>query len=612
MNPRAERTLAGVLAPSAIDVRNLRVACADDSADIVEDASFALRPGEILGLVGESGSGKSTLALALLAYSRRGLRVAEGSVRIGDIDLLALDAQQLRQARGSLISYVPQDPGTALNPALRVRTQLTECLELGASERESRLQQLLEEVKLSAMPRVLDAYPHQLSGGQQQRIAIAMAFARRPRVIVMDEPTTGLDVTTQAHVLETIRQLCARHAVAAVYVSHDLAVVAGLATYVAVLYAGRIVELGPTERVLQRPDHPYTRALIRAVPDLDGRLALHGLPGQAPDPWHRSRGCAFATRCELAAPACRVRPPPVMQIADEHEVRCFRAERCEELPRFELRGALLLRRTADPPLLRLRNLVAWYGTSEILHAVSLDLPPHSCTALVGESGSGKSTLARCVGGLHDKLTGSMEFAGAPLRSGSRRRSPELRRRIQYVFQNPYASLNPKRTIAQSIAIALREFERLPQAETRERVASALQSVALPLAAGDRYPHQLSGGQRQLAAIARALIVEPELLICDEVTSSLDVCVQAVAIELLQQLQQTRGLTLLFVTHNLALVRNIAQQVAVLQAGRLVEHGSMTEVLERPQASETRSLLQNAPRFAGPLDARSAAAVRLRP
>ncbi|MGH6881604.1 MAG: ABC transporter ATP-binding protein, partial [Hypericibacter sp.] len=497
--------------------------------------------------------------------------------------------------RGELVCYVPQDPGTALNPGLRIRTQMSECLKGPATGREAALLNLLAEVKLPATPAFLDAYPHQMSGGQQQRIAIAMAFANRPRLIVMDEPTTGLDVTTQAHVLETVRQLCARHGVAAVYVSHDLAVIASLATRVAVMYAGRIVEMGPTAQVLHRPVHPYTRALIRAVPDLDGSLRLQGIPGQAPDPGRRPAGCSFAPRCPLAIEACRAAPPPFTPIAAGHEVRCIRSGEQECSPSS---AASLLESPGSTaaPLFRIGNLRAFPGAKEVLHGITLDLPARSCLALVGESGSGKTTLARCIAGLHRELDGVMEFQGAPIAAGARRRSAEARRRIQYIFQNPYASLNPRRSVGDSIAIALHEFEPVSSRTAQERVAQALERVALPTRTAERFPHQLSGGQRQRAAIARALIAEPLLLVCDEVTSALDVSVQAVIVELLGQLQQEQGLTMLFVTHNLALVRSIAQQVAVMQSGRIVELGSVRAVLEQPQAEETRRLLTDAPRF----------------
>ena len=581
----------------ALEVRDLKIVVARSRADVVDEVAFSLDPGEILGLVGESGCGKTTVGLAILGHCRRGLAVAGGTVTIEGENLLAANEERLRQIRGRLVCYVPQDPATALNPALRVRTQLAECLGSETASPDERLKELLAEVKLPVAPGFLDAYPHQLSGGQQQRIAVAMAFANRPRVIVMDEPTTGLDVTTQAHVLETVRQLCGRHGVATLYVSHDLAVVASLASRVAVMYAGRIVEMGPTTRVLGEPDHPYTRALIRAVPELEGVTTLRGIPGQAPEPGWRPRGCSFAPRCALALAACLDAAPRLVAVGD-HSVRCIRAE-AREPARLSIARPTEVAPDGREALLEVTGLAASHGPKQILHDISFAQARRRCLALVGESGSGKTTLARCIAGMHRQLSGSMRFRGIPLAVGSRLRSAELRRRIQYIFQNPYASLNPRRSIGRSIAIALAEFEQVRGAEAERRVAAALESVALPAAAAGRFPHQLSGGQRQRAAIARALILEPELLICDEVTSALDVSVQAVIVELLAELQRERGLAMLFVTHNLPLVRSIAQEVAVMQGGRIVEQGTVDRVLDKPVAAETRRLLEHAPRFAAP-------------
>ncbi len=587
-----------------VEVLELQVEIVGSGADVVDEVSFSVPRGEVLGLVGESGSGKTTVGLALLGYARRGLRITGGQVLLEGRDILAMNDAELRNVRGGHVSYVPQDPATALNPALRVGSQLNEVLRAHGhsgsnSDRANRLLQLLTDVKLPATRALLRAYPHQLSGGQQQRVTIAMAFANRPRLIVMDEPTTGLDVTTQAHVLATIRDLCASHGVAAVYVSHDLAVVASIAQRVAVMYAGRIVEAGPANAVLSAPVHPYTRELIRAVPDISGRRVLRGIRGQAPEPGQRPLGCFFAPRCPVVMDRCRGAFPDRTVVGAGHEARCYRAD--------EHRDTVLNGDSSPEPagtlheteILRVRDLVARHGPKEVLHHVDLRVPVRSCVALVGESGSGKTTLARCVVGLHADLSGEMTFRGAALSPGARARSPEVRRTIQYIFQNPYASLNPRRTVRQNIAQPLHRLSHMPRREVEGRVTETLEAVALRPEIADRYPHQLSGGQRQRAAIARALIVEPALLICDEVTSSLDVSVQAVIVDLLGQLQQERGLAMLFVTHNLALIRSIAQLVAVMSQGHVVEAGSVEEVLDHPHAEETRRLVADAPRFGTP-------------
>lgn len=583
------------VAPEALEVRDLRVVRAGADIDIVSELSFALKAGEVLGLVGESGSGKTTAGLALLNHCRRGLRIAEGSeILIAGHSLLDLSGEELRAMRGPVVCYVPQDPSSALNPALKIRTQLIECGKGGERLSDARLEELLGDVKLPYTPAFLNSYPHQISGGQQQRVAIAMAFANRPRVIVMDEPTTGLDVTTQAHILAIVRHLCSHYGVAAVYISHDLSAVASVAHRVGVMYAGRIVEAGPVRRVLLSPYHPYTQALIAAVPDLAQNAAVHGIPGQAPDPGARPAGCSFAPRCSRVTPQCGAQMPAFRQIAPESHVRCIH-------PVLEggltPRAAKLVQEPKESDaLLEIRDLRARHGDIEILHGVNLKLEAGQCLAIVGESGSGKTTLARCVAGLHTEQDGVLAFAGRKLAAASRNRPAISRRDIQYIFQNPYASLNPRRTIGQSIAASLSILAPVSRAEAGKRIEVVLQRVALPANAANRYPHELSGGQRQRAAIARALVVEPRLLICDEITSALDVSIQAVIIELLDELKREQQLSMLFITHNLALVGSIAETVTVLIAGRIVETGPTALVLSNPTSAEARNLVAHTPRL----------------
>lgn len=588
---------------SAVRVDGLRIVTANLSHRLLDDISFDIASGEVLGVVGESGSGKTTLGLALLHHCRHGLAFGAGVIRVDGKNLCAESTAGLRRARGRLVCYVPQDPASALNPALRVGTQLAECFESRVRGGNADLLELLAAVKLPPHPEFLDNFPHQLSGGQLQRIAIGMAFANRPRLIVMDEPTTGLDVTTQAHVLDTVRRLCRVHGVAALYVTHDMGVVAAIAQRVAVVYAGRIVEIGPTARVLEDPAHPYTRALVRAVPDLSTGNPVSGIPGQAPEFGADERCCAFAARCALARRACGESVPAMVAVAPAHEVRCLRCEDRETVPAQAPAPVAWSER--PPPLLVAQGMRAFYGRHEVLHGVSFSIGAGECVALVGESGSGKTTLARCLAGLHGEVAGAIEFGGEPLPLAAGARSAAARRRIQYIFQNPYQSFNPRRSIGASLATTLAQFERSERVEERRRVLAALDRVALPASIAGRYPRDLSGGQRQRAAIARALITDPDLLICDEITSALDVSVQAVITELLGELQRERGLAMLFVTHNLALVRGITQRLCVMQAGRLVEEGPTEDVMQRPQAAETRRLLRDSPRFAA---ARSTPAV----
>jgi peptide/nickel transport system ATP-binding protein len=585
----------------ALEVESLRVELASTGADIVDEISFSIAAGEILGLVGESGSGKTTVGLAVLGHSRRGARFAGGEIRIAGESILTKRPEELRSMRGRTVSYVPQDPSAALNPAVRIETQLMETLEAhgyGASdeERRQRLREMLAEVLLPQDREFLRRYPHQLSGGRQRRAALAMAFACRPRVIVLDEPTTGLDVTTQAHVLETVRDLCRTHGVAGLYVSHDLAVVAVLADRVAVMYAGRMVEVGPQSQLFRAAAHPYTRRLVQAIPDISGRFALVGIPGRAPPPGHRPGGCFFEPRCEFAVEECRLTFPPASSVGSSHHVRCWRADDVlAEHVKERIQAAGAVRRgRGQQALLAVEDVCASYAERQVVHDVSVDLWPHECLALVGESGSGKTTLARCIAGLHAGYTGKVLLQGTVLLPGAGAREREARRLVQYIFQSPYSSLNPRKTVGQIVAQPVQLFFGAERRRKQVDVAEVLEKVSLSSSLAERYPDQLSGGERQRVAIARALAARPTLLVCDEITSALDVSVQAAIVELLGQLQQDMGLSLLFVTHNLALIRTIAQEVAVMSEGRIVEFGTVEDVLESPKAPYTRQLLSDTP------------------
>jgi peptide/nickel transport system ATP-binding protein len=596
-----------VLGDVMVDVDGLRVRLAGSTVDVVDEVSFHVRSGELMGLVGESGSGKTTVALALLGHTRRGLEVAAGTVRVRGTDMVTASKEQLRRLRGAEVAYVPQDPAAALNPALRIGTQLIEVLRAhpeavaakGLGDPGARLAQTLEEAGLGGVPGLLKTYPHQLSGGQQQRVALAMAFALRPSVIVLDEPTTGLDVTTQRLVLDTVRSLCQTYGVAAVYVSHDLAVVGGLVNRLVVLYAGKVVETGPTAMVFGSPAHPYTRKLLRAIPSPERSEALEGIEGQPPHPTRRPRGCEFAPRCPIALPACSAGPVPVVSLPGEHLVRCLRTELTAR-PEVDRGAQLSMPPSAAPgALLRASQLSARYGATEVLSEVDLSVGRNECVAVVGESGSGKTTLARCLVGLHGSWSGEVRFGDEVLARAAYHRSRQELRAIQFIFQNPYTSLNPRTTIGQSIELPLLHFfPSLARSEREERVSHVLDDVALGGDFWSRYPDQLSGGERQRVAIARALVVSPDLLVCDEITSALDVSVQATIVELLRRLQAERHLSLLFITHNLALVRSIAQSVVVLSKGKVVESGPVARIFERPEDPYTVRLMQDVPKLPG--------------
>ena len=589
---------------SELDVLVLRglSVCLSNGDRVVEDVDLTLRVGEVLGVVGESGSGKTTTALSLLGYSTPGTRIAGGELRIGG-KAMRMD-ESMRPMRGSTISYVPQDPAQALNPSLRVAAALGDVLGARGSAKSggSASTTALQRVGFGQPETVGSRFPHQISGGQQQRVSIALALCREPAVVILDEPTTGLDVVTQAQILAELRRLRTEQQVAMVYVTHDLAAVSEVADRIAVMYAGRVVEEGPAAQILRNPRHPYTRGLLASIPDHVRPRVLEPMPGIALGVGERPPGCPFAPRCPQRTDECVAEMPPLESIGDCRSVRCIHHAQTPQVHTFDIEARQRPSRTEDLALLRVEDLRAEHKSQrEVTVAaeqISFTVDKGECVALVGESGSGKTTILRTIAGLHPIAGGRVLLDGAELPSLVSDRSREQRRRIQLIFQNPAAALNPRQTVEEAIARAARVLRTLDRRTLGTEVARLLECVRLPVRLANRYPHELSGGERQRVAIARALAAEPEIILCDEITSALDVSVQAAVLKLLLDLRDDLGLGLLFITHDLGVVATIADTVLVLDRGYIVDRGSTSDVLRAPTSDYTRRLLSAAPTVSG--------------
>ncbi len=583
----------------ALKVDDLRIELVSGEP-VVEDVSFRVEPGQVLGLVGESGSGKTTTALALLGYARPGIRIVSGTIEVAGTRLSGLSETAVRRYRGRLISYVPQDPAAALNPSVRVGDQVGNMLG-DSAETDRRVGEALELVQLPSSSDFRRRFPHQLSGGQQQRVAIAAALVCRPSVVLMDEPTTGLDVVTQANLLAQVRRLQRELGFAILYVSHDLAVVATIADRIVVMYAGRVVEDGPAAQILSEPHHPYSLGLLSSVPDPCEPRQLRSIPGIAVGIGDRPSGCAFAPRCVQRVAACEESIPPLTRTAGDRFVRCIEWHRTPALAP-ESRSPSGMARATPTVLLAVDELRAEHrgrGASVVAASlVSFAIAAGECVALVGESGSGKTTIARCVAGLHPPAGGRILLEGKQLAPFAAGRTREERRRIQIVFQNPYDSLNPRHRIADSIARPARLLRGLPRKQAETAVAELLERVRLPARLAERFPAELSGGERQRVAIARALAANPDLVVCDEITSALDVSVQAAVLELLAELRTELGLALLLITHDLGVVASVADRVVVLENGLVCEQGLVLPLLSRPEHEYTQRLVAAAPTLSG--------------
>ncbi|MHA6765586.1 dipeptide ABC transporter ATP-binding protein [Streptacidiphilus sp. PAMC 29251] len=591
-------------------------------AQVLHEVSFTVAPGEIFGLVGESGCGKSTLAYALARHLAPGGRIDRGSVRLDGTDLLTLAPGELRRWRAADLAFVHQDAAGALDPTMRIGAQLDEVLRqrgLTRAEASARTLELLRQVRLPDPQSVVRRYPHQLSGGQQQRVVIAAALAVEPRLLVLDEPTTGLDASVEHEVLGLLAELRKELRASVVFVSHDLGLVGRMCDRVGVLYAGRLVEVGPAGPVLDAPAHPYTSGLLGAVPQLGTTRRtrpLRPIPGRLPLPGSAEPGCAFAPRCSWAEDACRAAEPPLDSDAlPGRAVRCLHPLRTAPEPPA-LAESVPVPDAGDGPavLLEARGLVRGFGRTTAVDHVDLTIHQGEVLGLVGESGSGKTTLARAVAGLGPDGAGTLRLRGRALPSRLSRRSPQDRRRVQMVFQNPDTTLNPSHTVRTVLSRALSTLAGpegpapLDRLTERTRIDSDLL---------DRRPGRLSGGQRQRVAIARSFAGEPELVVCDEPVSSLDASVQAGVLELLAEQRDRTGTSYLFISHDLAVVGYLADRIAVMYRGAIVEEGPAAEVLHGPSHPYTAVLMAAASRTVGhsaaalpePLPAASGAAGR---
>lgn len=573
---------------------------------VVRGINLSLKKGEALGIVGESGSGKSMTAVALMRLLPKGALVNADHMAYQGMDLLHMpEANFAQSVAGRGIAMIFQEPMTSLNPVYTIERQMTEGLILDgtpANIARERALYLLDRVRLPDPIQRLSSYPHQLSGGQRQRVMIAMALMSNPQLLIADEPTTALDVTVQAQILELLSELRLEFGMAMILITHDLAVVANAVDQVMVMYGGEALEGGPTRAVLQHPQHPYTRGLLNCAPSRASRHArLQAIPGIVPSlnrPWS---GCIFAPRCASASTPCQTHTPPLAQRDAQSWLRCFHPQTQALEQTSRQTEAPAPNSATGTPVLAAKDIVRTFVqrqgmfkkayTVQAVQHCSLSLNAGQTLAIVGESGSGKSTLARILLGLDKPDSGQVELAGKAIAAMSTAERAAL---IQPVFQDPYSSLNPRHTIGDIIARPLVLHQGLKARQAQDAAAQMLRHVGLPQRVLNQYPNQLSGGQRQRVAIARALMLKPKMLLCDEPTSALDVSVQAQILNLLQDLQEEFGLSMLFITHDIGVVRKIADHIVVMHQGKIVESGNAEQVLNRPAHAYTQRLLASAP------------------
>jgi peptide/nickel transport system ATP-binding protein len=586
----------------------------------VRDFSLDIATGQTYGLVGESGSGKTSVAMAIMRYLGGTGMVRTGVIELDGRDLLQLSAAEIQQMWGNAISLVPQDPFSSLNPSIRIGEQLAEALRHNLSfAKEPAAERSIDLLKMVRVPdpeRIARSYPHEISGGMQQRVMIAMALSAVPELLVLDEPTTSLDVTTQAAILDLLRDLIRERQTTVLYITHNLGVVARICDRVAVLYAGELVEDASTLELFRHPLHPYTQGLLDCVPHLGQNksgVQLQAIPGQIPSPTERHTGCIFAPRCVLALERCFVERPSLDPVPPDRRVRCHRWPEIEA----GIISACMTGTSAnsnrngrvEENVLELEDVRVEYPIKRSLLNAALGRPPKSVKAvngvdltiergqtlgLVGESGSGKTTLARSIVGLVERTGGRMELLGFPLPPALSQRSLDTLRTLQYVFQNPEEALNPYLTVGETLRRPFITLMGKTRAEADVAAGKLLASVRLPASYLTVRPGQLSGGEKQRVAIARAFATAPELLLADEPVSSLDVSVQAMILSLMDELQESNHSAMLFISHDLAVVGYLADKIAVMYAGQLMEFARAAELFQPPYHPYTEALLASVP------------------
>ena len=617
----------GTTAEVVLDAEHLSIAYETRKGDVeaIRDVTFTVREGETVGLVGESGCGKSTIAFGIVNHLGPNGKITGGQIRFQGHELVGRSTAELNKLRGDRIAMVFQDPMQALNPSVRLGDQLSEVLtchkDMSWDEAWQRSIAMLKRVNMPDPDNVMRRYTHQISGGQQQRVVIAMAMLNNPALLIMDEPTTALDVTVEAAVLDLIEELKNDFNAANIFITHNLGVVARVSDHLCVMYAGQMVEKGPVVDIFKRPCHPYTRGLMAAVPTLGDSKAdsmLHPIRGRVPAPKDRPRdACIFAPRCDYATDKCREARPGMVQISPDHAARCIYALEIDQRPRTSKRRRraeqLAESKAAAQPtdvVLQSEHLKLYYPTEsnsivslfglgekkyvKAVDDVSLRLAKGRTLGVVGESGCGKSSLVKGLIGLEPLTGGTMEFLDVEVRNEVTERETSLIKEMQMVFQNPDSTLNPSYTVGNQIARPIRRFKTAPRADVKAEVIKLLKAVRLSATYYDRLPRQLSGGEKQRVGIARALASRPDLIICDEPVSALDVSVQAAVINLLLEIQNVFGSAMIFIAHDLSVVRYFSDDIAVMYLGKIVEIGPADKIYDPPYHPYTEALLSAVP------------------